>query len=79
MKKTSIILIISLIICLFCVISISVAPVINNLLDNFTTWGKLNCELYSEIAEYSSQKKIKLIAIKKELKVQKKKLIDIKN
>ena len=54
MKKTSIILIISLIICLFCVISISVAPVINNLLDNFTTWGKLNCELYSDIAEYSS-------------------------
>ena len=54
MKKTSIILIRSLIICLFCVISISVAPVINNLLDNFTTWGKLNCELYSDIAEYSS-------------------------
>ena len=54
MKKTSIILIISLIVCLFCVISISVITVINNLLDNFATWEKLNCEFYSDIAEYSS-------------------------
>ena len=54
MKKTTIILLISLIISVFCLISICIAPVINNLLDNFTNWGKQNCELYSDIAEYSS-------------------------
>ena len=55
MKNTTFILIISLTISLFCIISICVAPVINNLLDKFTNWGKLNCEYYSDIAEYSSQ------------------------
>ena len=54
MKNTTKILFISLIISLFSLISICVAPVINNLLDNFTNWGKQNCELYSDIAEYSS-------------------------
>ena len=55
MKNTTFILIISLTISVFCIISICVAPVINNLLDKFTNWGKLNCEYYSDIAEYSSQ------------------------
>ena len=54
MKRTTIILLISLVICLFCIISITVAPVINDLLDNFTSWGKLNCQLFSDISEYSS-------------------------
>lgn len=54
MKNTTKILIISLIISLFCIICITVAPVINNLLDKFTLWGKLNCEYYSDKAEYSS-------------------------
>ena len=54
MKYTSIILLISIIISLFCIISISVAPVINNLLDKFSLWGKLNCEYYADRAEYSS-------------------------
>ena len=54
MKNTTKIFFISLIISLFCLISICIAPVINNLLDNFTNWGKQNCELYSDIAEYSS-------------------------
>ena len=54
MKKTTIILLISLIISLFCLISIYIALVINNLFDKFTNWRKRNCELYSDIAEYSS-------------------------
>ena len=54
MKYASIILLISIIITIFCTISICVAPVINNLLDKFTLWGKLNCEYYSDKAEYSS-------------------------
>lgn len=54
MKNTTIVLFVSLVICLFCVISITIAPVMNNLLDNFTQWGKLNCELYSDRSEYSS-------------------------
>lgn len=54
MKNTTIVLLISLVICFFCIISICVAPVINNLLDSFTQWGKLNCELYSDKSEYSA-------------------------
>ena len=54
MKNTTKILLISLAISLFCIISICVAPIMNNLLDKFTNWGKQNCELYSDIAEYSS-------------------------
>lgn len=54
MKNTTIILLISLVISGFCLISICVAPVMNNLLDNFTNWGKLNCQRFADIAEYSS-------------------------
>ena len=54
MKHTTKIFFISLIISLFCLISFCIAPVINNLLDIFSNWGKQNCELYSDMAEYSS-------------------------
>ena len=54
MKNTTVVLLISLIICTFCLVSICVAPVINNLLNNFSQWGKLNCDYYSDRSEYSS-------------------------
>ena len=55
MNKTLILLFISLAVLIFSIISISVAPIINNLLSNFTTWGKNNCQYFADVAKYTKQ------------------------
>ena len=55
MNKTVILLFISLAVLILSIISVSVAPIINNLLGNFTSWGKNNCQFYSDAAKYTKE------------------------
>ena len=55
MNKTVILLFISLAVLILSIISVSVAPIINNLLGNFTSWGKNNCQFYSDVAKYTKE------------------------
>lgn len=55
MNKTVILLFISLAVLIFSIISVSVAPIINDLLGNFTSWGKHNCQSYSDKAKYTKE------------------------
>ena len=59
MNKTVILLFISLAVLIFSIISVSVAPIINDLLGNFTSWGKHNCQLYSDKAKYTKELDVK--------------------
>ena len=55
MNKTLILLLISLAVLVLSVICVTVAPIINNLLGNFTSWGKNNCQFYSDVAKYTKE------------------------
>ena len=55
MNKTLILLFISLAVLVLSVICVTVAPIINNLLGNFASWGKNNCQYYSDEAKYTKQ------------------------
>ena len=46
-------LFISLAILIFSIISVSVAPKINNILGKFSRWGKFNWQYYADSAKYS--------------------------
>ena len=59
MNKTVILLFISLAVLILSIICVSVAPIINNLLGNFTSWGKHNCQLYSDKAKYTKELDVK--------------------
>jgi hypothetical protein len=59
MNKTVILLFISLAVLIFSIISVSVAPIINDLLGNFTSWGKHNCQYYSDKAKYTKELDVK--------------------
>ena len=54
MNKELIFLLISLGIFLFSLISIFTAPIINNIYSDFSRWGKLNCQFYSDKKKDSS-------------------------
>ena len=53
MNNTVIFLFIATAILVLSIISISVAPIINDILNNFTNWGKFNCRYYADQAKYS--------------------------
>ena len=53
MNKTVIFLFIAISILLLSIISVSVAPIINNTLDKFDDWGKSNCRYYADEAKYA--------------------------
>lgn len=53
MNKLVIFLFIAIAILLFSIISVSVAPIMNNILDKFGDWGKFNCKYYADQAKYS--------------------------
>lgn len=53
MNKTIIFLFIATAILLFSIISVSVAPVINNIIGEFGNWGKRNCKMYADKAKYA--------------------------
>lgn len=55
MNKIVIFLFIALAILIFSIISICVAPVFNNILGNFSSWGQLNCQKYADIAKFSKE------------------------
>ena len=55
MNKTLILLLISLAVLVLSVICVTVAPIINNLLGNFESWGKNNCQYYSYVAKYTTE------------------------
>ena len=55
MNKTLILLLISLAVLVLSVICVTVAPIINNLLGNFESWGKNNCQYYSDVAKYTTE------------------------
>ena len=55
MNKIVIFLFIALAILIFSIISICVAPVFNNILGNFSSWGQLNCQKYADIAKFSKK------------------------
>lgn len=54
MNKLIIFLFIATGILILSIISVSVAPIINNILGNFTKWGKLNCRFYADSAKYAN-------------------------
>ena len=54
MNKTVIFLFIATAILLFSIISVSVAPVINNIIGEFGDWGKKNCKIYADQAKYAN-------------------------
>jgi hypothetical protein len=64
MKKTVILLFISLAVLILSIICVCVAPIINNLLGNFTSWGKDNCQYFSDKAKYTHELDEKFIAEK---------------
>ena len=53
MNKTVIFLFIATGILFLSIISVSVAPIINNTLSKFNDWGKLNCQYYADEAKYA--------------------------
>ena len=53
MNNLVIFLFIALAILIFSIISVSVAPIINNILGHFSRWGKFNCKFYADSAKYS--------------------------
>jgi hypothetical protein len=53
MNNLVIFLFIALAILIFSIISVSVAPIINNILGEFSRWGKFNCQYYADSAKYS--------------------------
>ena len=53
MNKLVIFLFIAIAILLFSIISVSVAPIMNNILGKFGNWGKFNCNYYADQAKYS--------------------------
>ena len=55
MNKTLILLLISLAVLVLSVICVTVAPIINNLLNNFASWGKNNCQYFSDEAKYTKE------------------------
>lgn len=55
MNKTLILLLISLAVLVLSVICVTVAPIINNLLGNFESWGKNNCQYFSDVAKYTKE------------------------
>ena len=55
MNKTLILLLISLAVLVLSVICVTIAPIINNLLGNFESWGKNNCQYYSDVAKYTTE------------------------
>ena len=55
MNKTLILLLISLAVLVLSVICVTVAPIINDLLGNFTSWGKNNCQYFSDVAKYTKE------------------------
>ena len=55
MNKTLILLLISLAVLVLSVICVTVAPIINNLLNNFASWGKNNCQYFSDEAKYTTE------------------------
>ena len=55
MNKTVILLFISLAVLILSIICVCVAPIINNLLGNFTSWGKDNCQYLSDKAKYTQE------------------------
>jgi hypothetical protein len=64
MNKTVILLFISLAVLILSIICVCVAPIINNLLGNFTSWGKDNCQYFSDKAKYTHELDEKFIAEK---------------
>ena len=54
MNKTIVFLFIATGILLLSIISVSVAPIINNTLEVFSLWGKQNCRYYSDEAKYAN-------------------------
>ena len=54
MNKTVIFLFIATGILLLSIISVSVAPIINDTLNKFGEWGKLNCQYYADTAKYAT-------------------------
>jgi len=53
MNRRVIFLFIATAILLFSIICVSVAPIINNILDKFGDWGKGNCRYYADKAKYT--------------------------
>ena len=53
MNNLVIFLFIALAILIFSIISVSVAPIINNILGEFSRWGKFNCQYHADSAKYS--------------------------
>lgn len=53
MNNLVIFLFIALAILIFSIISVSVAPLINNILDKFSRWGKFNCKYFADSAKYA--------------------------
>ena len=53
MNKTVIFLFIAIAILIFSIICVSVAPIMNDILEKFTRWGKFNCKYYADQAKYS--------------------------
>ena len=54
MNKTLIFLCIATAILILSIISVSVAPIINNTLEMFGHWGKTNCRYYADQAKYAN-------------------------
>lgn len=54
MNKTVIFLFIATGILLLSIIGVSVAPIINNTLNKFSDWGKINCQYYADQAKYAN-------------------------
>ena len=53
MNKTVIFLFIAIVLLIFSIICVSVAPIMNDILGKFTRWGKFNCKYYADQAKYS--------------------------
>ena len=53
MNKTVIFLFIASAILALSIICVSVCPIINDILDKFTNWGKYNCQKYADKAKYT--------------------------
>ena len=53
MNYLVIFLFIAIAILIFSIISVSVAPIINNVIGVFSEWGKFNCKYYADYAKYA--------------------------
>jgi hypothetical protein len=53
MNNLVIFIFIAIALLIFSSISVSIAPIINIILGEFSRWGKFNCQYYADYAKYS--------------------------